>query len=287
MHDPLFFESSSEPILDSSIGVSNILNSLAILSQMKPKPIWDTVLINVMTLIRNNLDKDKTDAKIIENVKIDISMLITYFSEYFSMDTPDSPYIIFYLPTYSKIPLLHKRKLNATTSRIEDILKKLEKEVNGDIEELDQKTFKIYTVKVGRLHFPHVQLKNHIDKFNFGKQRIMNRRYVLISHCPLDYHITRYIKNTQIFESYTGKIKNIEQIGKRLFDSSAIPFNKYTHILFGDKVNLYPIVKRKDKQRMLESAIRMQWIRKTESMILNDIKSLNIIPVDMLTSIPL
>ena len=66
-----------------SHGINGIVS--VFMDEVKSKiiPIWDTSLVNVSTLIRNNIDDDLNDKIIIDKTMEDIFILLTVIKEFY------------------------------------------------------------------------------------------------------------------------------------------------------------------------------------------------------------
>jgi hypothetical protein len=105
----------------------------------------------------------------------------------------------------------------------------------------------------------------------------------MISHLPIDYHIYKTIPNIQLLESFTGVILSVSDFGQKLIKEVKIPFNTTTHRLFGDSTQLMPLIKGKDRSKLIDVAKEFNWYVKTESEISRDVffKFPNISPRDL------
>ena len=143
----------------------------------------------------------------------------------------------------------------------------------------------IYFVRAGTNNLPHRDLGDLIRRWDKEIMRPTQRRYLLISHIPLDFHLQNTLANKlYILESYTGKIKSSKDLGQKVFKEDNVPFNQYTHLLFGDKVQIKPMVARKAKQKILNIAKSKKWNSRPTSLILSDIRSTHDVPIDVLTA---
>ena len=110
--------------------------------------------------------------------------------------------------------------------------------------------------------WPHIELLKDLNETKINGQPITDLKYrkvLLISHIPLDFDLyTRFAEFT-LLESYTGSLKSVKQFGKKVFNDENIPFNKYTHLLFGDKWYLKSLLSRKEKQTILAHAEKEHW----------------------------
>ena len=287
MHNPDDFAKSDKDhlLLDCCMGTAFILNSFALLAKERIKPSWDTFLINIHTLIRNNVqDIDEHDQFIINRVNKDISMILEYITEYLSL-LPEvfDPHVIFYVPFYS-IPTLHNRTASPTRIKINKVTKKMYDSIQGSEERSQFGNLTVIIYKVGSHKFPHLELADKLSDLNSRLSKNIYRRYLMISHCPIDFHLYTKVRYFFLLESYTGHIKTPELLGQKVFDLN-IPFYTTTHLLFGDSVHIAPLVQRSEKKKFIEQANRSGWYKKTETMILDEIKKMNTIPMQTLTSV--
>ena len=282
-------ERSIDDEVIGSHGINGIVS--VFMDEVKSKiiPIWDTSLVNVSTLIRNNIDDDLNDKIIIDKTMEDIFILLTVIKEFYfySRIKPNFPCIIFYAPLYDALNL-HKRD-NKTNNRIDKLINKMislnyfNKSYTNIKPENINNIF-CFSIMLGNSRrLPHIELLDMLDKLNkdfnrINKSYIQNeRRYMLISHNPVDFHLFKYLKNIWLMESYTGSIKEQQDIPSKIFKLPFLPFNKYTHLLFGDSIFIKPLVQRKQKQLFLDKAQKERWKYKTEEGIYQDIIRTNLI----------
>lgn len=254
----------------NSLGTQSLIDTIASWDY-RNKHIWDTTIINVATIVRNNIDKNKTDEEIIKSTYSDLrnlNLAIYYYLE--ATKESDNPYTIIFVPNYSKIPELFRRKLSPQEERIVTICNKIANSINnrkeGDSSSIF--TMPLYLVELGNnRELPYKQLVFKIGQINSNNKnitKVMTRRYMLISHIALDYHIfNTHIRDIKLLECYTGNVRTIKDLGQKLFKEDCIPFNQYTHALFGDSTRVKPIVTRKKREEFIEVAKRYKWNLKT------------------------
>lgn len=277
---------------DCSMGLSNLLKSITILARMRAdeRKIFDVIIINALTMIRNCYDKRKTEMQIKSDISKDINTLLDYVKIYFSeqKSSVEKPSIIVYLPRYT----LPDKFMRNTNTEKDMLVSRIAKDVFGKrctqtINEMDFGTCKIYFIEAGIGQLPYKTIYKVItSRCNTGVIKLMNRRYLLVSHCPLDFHLQNDLGNKLfLLESYTGNIKSTQDFGKKVFKEDHMPFNQYTHLLLGDSVHVKPQVHRKDKQKIIQEASKNLWDKKPQAVVLSDIRRLNVIPTELLTSI--
>lgn len=277
---------------DCSMGLSNLLKSISMLARVKDdsRKVFDVIIINALTMVRNCYDTNKKEIEIQEAISKDINMLLKYIQIYFldQKHTVEKPSIIVYLPEY-RLPDKYMRQSNS----IKDIrTQKLAKSVFGkkctsEITPIELGSCTVYFMSAGLGNLPYKNISKVIlSRCNSGVVKLMNRRYLLVSHCPLDFHLQNTLGDKLfLLESYTGALKSIHDFGKKVFKEDHIPFNQYTHLLLGDSVHVKPLVYRQDKKKVIEAAKKNIWDKKPLAVVLSDIRRLDIIPIDVITSI--
>lgn len=268
----------------NSMGIQSILDQFVKWLSNSQAPTWDTTIINLSTLVRNNIDSDKSDSDILEATSKDIGSLITGIQIYLThiQDKPDFPYVVLFIPKYDAIPQILLRKPSPSTLRINKLTTQFEKEISdrihGDIQEV--LGMPCYFVIAGNNYtYPHVWLRSFIDKINTSTKeisKVLSRQYMLISHCALDLHMNMYYKSFRLLESYTSRIRDRITFGEKVFDIPHVPFNKYTHVLFGDKTHIRPAAQRNTRKMYAELAYKNRWKSRTPEDILQDIQNVDL-----------
>lgn len=282
-----------------SLGVSKIIDTFYNLSQAKQKIAWDIITINISTLIRNNCSKEVSDETILHNVDEDLDQIVKSISKYYQSFThpPEQTAVLLYFPDYSALPELHRRTENKTNARIRKITEQfssrtLTKNTKEKVIMFENLTCIIRKAGTSKL-FPHQEIYQYLThtigkgalskiKTLFGLRQL---KVAMLSHCPLDFHLCRYTKNFTLIESYTGNTKTAIDFGSKLFDSEYVPFNTATHLLFGDKVHVVPIVKRNHKKMFLEYAKKQRWLTLDEPKIVQLIAATGQVPKQVLTTV--
>lgn len=122
----------------------------------------------------------------------------------------------------------------------------------------------------------HIRLANQMRVPSYkGIAEVLNgfARYDipfhLISHMPLDYHVTNYSsRRGYLYRSHTGEICELgPSLGKTVFGESSVPFYPLTHVLLGDKYLVKGCLTPKDKKRFIELARDNHWEVRTSDYI--------------------
>lgn len=253
---------------ETGYGTDSLINAMNALPSKSSDNLFDVIMVNVSTLIRNNTILDRSNKEIQTLVEDDIHKLMNgmgaYQEQMSSMLT--DPMIIFYLPDYSWLPLLHLRKPSPTKVKINAIIDNLIKMDNLKSRKqirdqfMSSTVFELYTG--GKQMLPHQSLTkffNDLTKLGGIDPRQHLKHYLIISHCPLDYHFLLKHPRTTILESFTGKFIKAKQLGVKVFGTNFVPFNSVTHLLFGDPVQLKPMAQRKNRKMLMELAMRNSW----------------------------
>lgn len=250
--------------VEVSFGIAPILSTLGDVARWSHKPNWTTYLFNVETIIRDRKEKDTTQMQIARGVLTDCTVLAQYVAAYCRHTLPAKmkvrPVVCFYLPHYETIPQQYLReKLPKGTEERWEIRQIVENILQDEgfptrFEETDVK-FDIPEYKKGG-RWPHKELMNELAS-DYGGMRY--NQTLLISHVPLDFHLYRAVKDLTLVESFTGALKTSRDFGKKVFNEEEIPFNKYTHLLLGDKWYLRSQVRAAEKRKIKEVAKKERW----------------------------
>ena len=262
-----------------SYGIIPILNAFAGLAHTKDRIPWTLYLVNVETLIRDRKDKIMIDSKMVDDVITDMTVMSQYIDSYNSMVIPKNSnvraLICFYMNHYECLPPEHMRdKLPKGTEdrwRIRNLVENKLKE--GTFSTTYEDTDILFFISKDKVGYPHKELASDLLKQFSG---IQYRKTLMISHVPLDFHLYRIFNEFTILESYTGALKTQKALGKKVFQDESIPFNKYTHLLLGDKWYLKQLVDNKTKKLIKEKAEKESWRVLPDKAILKSLIDMNI-----------
>jgi len=198
----------------------------------------------------------------INYIKQDIDILITYIKNYIDFAKKSSlnktSYgIIFYFPDYYRLlPKEYYRKPNKNMRLVNHIYYKYSYVVkNIDYDILYKKDDYIYFVYLNPMEYTSLSL------YRLMKQPMkLSKKILVFTHIPLDYHVCRLLPLANFIDSYTGKILyNKQRISEKLFKTDTMPFNKYSHWLFGDKYILNHHLPRGKKTELLLLSSKYRW----------------------------
>jgi len=290
---------STEQAEIRGMGTYKILEMLSGMSN-KRVPTWDVMLVNVLTLIRNNLGKNTRDDEVAKWTYDDIDNIVSAYANHNANQSKpaDHPHFVVYFPNYEALPMLHRRKPNATTVRLYKIMEEIIKKhhprtIKGPQKDQSVSGVECYVTHAGdKYTYPHQVLSTFIMK-TLQQQRlsisrlfgVVDCRVGMISHCPIDLHMSRYLKKFSLIESFTGEVKSLDSFGTKIFKKDFLPFNSVTHLLFGDSVQIEPMAKNKTKALLLERAQQHRWISRSEASIIDDVVVSGLIPKPLLTTV--
>lgn len=252
----------------TSIGSNRIFHYLRQNANGFDPPKWDLYLINIYTLVRNAYSKG-IEQRVLESiVDADSDLLMIYIGAYTTFRRQIPSVVFFYAPDYSAVPKDIMRVHSGNQSEMDAMYDILCKKLPPTLTELTTvpETRKFLS-KVGRTILPQKELIEQIRKIYNGNRTNGMIGSVMISHCPIDFHIYKFIPTIQLLESYTGSVLSVSEFGNKLTKEVKIPFNTTTHRLFGDSLQINPLLKGKDRTKLIEVASEFKWNIKTESEI--------------------
>ena len=251
--------------LEVSYGVAPILNTFANLSGQSTRPKWNLYLINAETLIRNRREDTLPPDQLGREVLNDMQVLAQYISAYNRNNNAyfekRRPCIFFYLPHYeSSIPKQYLRdkfpKGTEIRWQVRDVIDEILKRESMNTE-IDTTRINYTSIGHPKHPWPHKELLKDIVSQLEGAQFY---KCLMISHVPLDFHLYRCFADFHVLESYTGALKQRRDFGKKVFQDESIPFNKYTHLVLGDKWYIKAIANTpKIKKMIKERAQKERW----------------------------
>ena len=265
--------------IEVSYGIAPILATLSNLSLRNNRPAWNLYLINVETIVRDRKQDSKSLEEIARAVLLDCTVMAQYIAAYNSLTLPPQlnkePVVCFYIPKYENIPATYrKEKLPSGTENRWKICEIVEKILLKEgFQERYENTKVIFDVVGRKSGWPHKDLLRDLIKMYEG---LRFRKTLMVSHIPVDFHLYRTFNDFTILESYTGALKQPKQFGKKVFGDETLPFNKYLHLLLGDKWYLRPLVVPAIKKQIKERAVKEHWTLIPEHGVLESLITMKI-----------
>ncbi len=254
---------------DTGYGTDSLIKILRELPNRSSNNIFDTILINVMTIIRNNATLERDDREIKKYTMDDTLNLVNAcaaYQEEMSHLLNGNPMVVFYLPDYSWVPDLHMRKPSPLKIKINKVLSEIITDDNLKVKKQIrsyQGKSTIYELYAGGKEMPpHKSIMRFINQINTLGVVDTNTQlsnYLLISHCPIDYHLLLNYRRMMILESFTGELIPPKRLGFKVFKNNFVPFNSVTHLLFGDPVQVKPMAQRKNRKLIMDMAAKQSW----------------------------
>ena len=138
---------------------------------------------------------------------------------------------------------------------------------------------------------PHIELAHWLQNKALGSQQfgyIYGQPVLMLTHCPIDLHITRRIPKISIIESYQGIIRTNREFGRKLEKGNeTIPFSIATHRAFGDPIHLKTLATRDQKKTLLDLAVKNKWMQLPAETVLRQVSSVLGIAISELTKLRL
>lgn len=259
------------PIVGGSIGSNVILYNMRNTASLIQSPRWDLYLINVYTLVRNLYQKgiNQKDIEIALDHEADLYM--TYIHAYTCFRQTTQSTVFFYAPNYDVVPTSMMREHTGNVAELNTLYKKIYNKLPDTLKELTEvRETRKFLCRVGNTIFPHKDIVEKLKTIYSGHRYYGSIGTVMISHCPIDLHIYKSLPSIQLLDSYTGTVFNVSDFGQKLTKEVKVPFNTTTHRLFGDGLQLIPLVKGRDRKILVELAQTKNWAIKTESEIQRD-----------------
>lgn len=265
--------------IEVSYGIAPILGAISDISKSNDRKAWNLYIINIETLIRDRRDKTATPEQIARNVITDCTVLSQYIATYNNMvrkpTTKVNPVICFYIAQYENIDKKYLRdkfpkgteERWAIRDRVGEIVA-----TEGFIESFEG-TDIIFSVEDGKKAWCH---KSLIHSLGSKYENIPYRTTLLISHVCSDFHLYRVFKDFTLLESYTGAFKTPTEFGKKVFGDENVPFNKYTHLLLGDKWYIKLQIDNKSRNILKQHAADKNWSVLPDRVILEQIINMHI-----------
>ncbi len=248
--------------LEVSLGIAPILSTLSNLSNVNSRPLWTLFLINVETIIRDRKDDNQEVTKLAQAVLQDCSVLAQYIAAYCRHTLPpqfkEKPIVCFYMAHYEKLPQIFlKDKFPKGTERRWEVRDEIERILNKQgWQDTYDETQVVFEIAGAKGEWPHKQMLHDLSK---AYPNLRYRKVLMVSHVPLDFHLYRAFAEFTILESYTGALKQKNQLGVKVFNEQDIPFCKYTGLILGDKWYLKSLIKPAIRKRLREQAAKERW----------------------------
>lgn len=273
----------SEPV---SYGLAPILNKIVDIMPTRDRYLWDVYLINMETMLRNVLNDDRFTGDPVASTINECRLLAQYWQGFMTgAKLPRKPVMVFYLPDYKNLPTQYIRpKLPAGTVDRWEVMSKLKEQWttswNISYDDLDVVQCEVTNTPTG---WVPISVVHDVDEF-LATSKLKHMTLVMTSHVAVDFHIYKYCKRFTLLESHTGGMRKPSDLGKKVFGHAEVPFNKYTHVVFGDKTLLRPQFGPKARKEVVERAKNETWLRLSETAVLSALDKMHLVNTRILTS---
>jgi len=239
--------------------------------QLIHKKHVDVVAINIWTLARNVMDKEKDIDENLEMLIENITAIVSNLSFTFSnVNVIKNPFVYFYMYSYDQgVPDTYLRKSESEQKKLLfNLCNQYYKYQIGSTKK------ELSTTKYDNLNVVTDVTKNNREPSYRSMIKVIssctNRHIVaLLTHMPMDAHIFQNF-DTYMVRSHTGEVCDRRRYGNIVFGLD-IPFNKSVHVLLGDKETVKGFLQRKTKTEMIDRSKSAMWHQWTLSKIETEI----------------
>lgn len=262
-----------------SHGTASILKYLYDNHAVVKRPVYEYYLLNVGTILRNihSTFRDQMSVKVLlDRLQQEMDMIKLFISQYSTVDTNNGLKIqlVFYHPSYSTIHDKYLKNLTASEKLVNTSLADLHKYYPDTVEVYDN--IYIHHISVGKKTSPHIELNRYLVRQDVNANY---KSHCMVSHIPLDYHFSSFSPKFSLLRSFTGDVRTRDMFGQMVFKYE-VPFNKYTHLIYGDNKYIRPILSSTQKKKVEEIAKRNKWKYKTEHSIMEFLVKSGLVPME-------
>ena len=217
-----------------SYGTLGILDRLARASDDNPGIKKNLLLINGATIVRNCYYRpdSNSDKHVLDAVAFDFEQLRHYFEMY--TNQPATMLVYFHVGVNKLIPeSARKRETNnrLNVERLTAMVATSEGLRPNTITKLSSNNNITYCGLVVSGTFAYRILNKSLHELS----KTSIPKIWMVSSCPIDYFLFDTFPQLEIIDSHTGKIVLKKDLPEKIFGDPAIPFNRITYKLFGDK----------------------------------------------------
>lgn len=229
-------------------------------------PTTGLILINLDTLIRNTVNTDCKIDEVVNKITTFMTNISNDLAEALSRWPQLHHHIVFYHANLPKtIPLALLRTHNGPTAiQGAEVRKKL----LARLEQVKPQTINGVTSVIA--------LSKDIKEPSYkGLADLCNKlagpavTVHMISHNPLDWHITKYGRPGILYRSHTGAVVKMtpNDLGPIVFDTKGVPFYPITHVVLGDKSVIKGVVAKNDRKAFIAASLKDRFVLRPESYI--------------------
>ena len=235
-----------------------------------------TVAISIATLIRNwqSTEREMSHAHVMQRVKREIGYMIDELADLFSHHKMELTLCFYAYETFKAIPKVNARNPTPPRAKLNDCVKIA---VNNKMTLISPEHLKRPDVKVVLDVFSGANgYTRALSSFIKGAGRTTS--VIMISHCPIDFHVGYRNKDFRLLQSHTGTIITYSGLNSKVLGSPDVPFYPIAHSILGDKDYIKSTLSRKEKKTLLTAASKDRWIFKTQDSIKIELRKLGLLP---------
>lgn len=271
---------------DCSVGINWLLGLLKQWAEVDKTPRFHLMLMNVFTMVRNIWFKGIQTNQIVKLFNDELDTLTIYLEAYLYQVANgyfELPLVLYY-PHYEAIPPSFRRKPSPDYERFMEGYKLLLKGVaHHHTPKMIHKGYKIHRwiMPCSKTTLPRHQIarwvKNGVSSKLFANYTLGDPIFILTG-IPVDLHLCFDLPNFQLWEYYTGMIKKPHEFYTKLNIPKGveIPFNNFTHRVFGDKITVEGIVHNKQRTTLLQNIAPNKWMGYNDDMRMKDLKNVGV-----------
>ena len=272
-----------------SIGTVKLVESMDNVINDQTYPV-DTVILNLGTIVRNcvareevkeaieydkrrGIKTDRPSRVLFESSKEEMMKFVQEITQMLNQSSlAHNPVVITYHANYERCidPTIYRKPTEG--SRVTTLANSIVRSewIYG----------KRKQTTVGKVTLVELPLNDRYCPWRYFIEELKHikneHRVAMISSHPVDYHIGQMCSRFSVVRSYTGEVVLYKNLGKIVFENDLIPFNIYTHAVFGDKYDVLSSLRGGEKQKILDIAKAEDWILKTKDYIKERFYRLNI-----------
>lgn len=271
---------------DCSVGINWLLGLLKQWAEVDQAPRMSMMLLNVFTLVRNIWFKGILLDQVVKLVNDELDMLTIYLEAYLYQVAKgyfELPVVLYY-PHYEAIPANIRRRPSPAYERFmkgyQILLNAVKHHHRPTIVHKGYKTHR-WLMPCSKYKLPRHQLAQWIKSglntklftsFNLGDP------IFILTGIPVDLHLCFDLPNVKLWEYYTGVIKGPDEFYTKLNIPKEIivPFNNFTHRVFGDTITIEGIVHNKNRTTLFQNIAPNKWMQYNDTMRMADLKKVGV-----------
>ena len=282
-------EDGSEPIRGGSIGLNRILGMFVAASATDNHPRFTGAILSAFTIFRNvwAMNNTATLGELEEGFARDINLFLDYYDTYLShvksrlAGDRRSP-VALYFPGYDRVPKeIEREHIGKRGLLMAQYKQFLSKHGTDDAAIKRMENVSLFTLRAGDATYPHREVVRKFKDIGGQKGSLYSSGdpVAVLTHVPLDLHMTHRLRGVKSLESYTGRLKDPEEFRFRLDKEGRVPFQAAVHLVLGDDVLIKPMVTPKIRKELLETASKERWASRSEEDVRLRVSKITQIPI--------